>query len=71
MITIDGHRLKWRVLDYLQERDGVKVPHVVKQIFCDPPAPIDIIQKNVKIKETLGNQDQDVLSQFLKDCKNF
>jgi len=55
MITIDNHRIKWRTLDYLQERDGVRVPHIVKQIFCNPPAPIELLQKNINLKETIND----------------
>ena len=54
-----------------KEKDGISMPHIVKQINCSSGCDIDLLQKHAVLYETLHGVDQTVLTQFLMDSKNF
>ena len=57
-IELDGHRIKSRVVNYTQQKDGVKMPHLHKQIIANPPAPVNLIRDNIDmVWETIGGYD--------------
>ena len=54
-IEVDGHIIKFRKVTYVKERDGIRLPHVHKQIFCTPPAPLDLVMNHsTHITEVVG-----------------
>ena len=64
--------MKFRVVSYAKEKDGIKMPHIHKQIVCDPPASPDfIISHTDMVWETIGGVDQRVMTQFLEDAGKF
>lgn len=66
---IDGKRIAIKTLETTKERDGVKVPHVLREVTCDPPCDLKLVQDYVQLKETIGqNKDLRFLDQFLNDC---
>ena len=39
-ITINGITFRFRFIHFMKERDGIRIPHMVKQIFCSPASSI-------------------------------
>jgi hypothetical protein len=54
---VDDYVLKFNNFDIMKEKNGVRLPHQVKQLESQPPCPANVITENVKIKEQLGNKD--------------
>ena len=51
------------MVNYTKEKDGVKMPHIHKQIVADPPAPIELITSHSELVwETVGGYDQRVMT---------
>lgn len=63
--------MRFRLINFIKEKDGVSMPHFHKQIFCSPPAPVDTVRNNSTVWETIGGYDQKVLTQFLEDANKF
>ena len=42
-LMIDGHHMKFRTIDFVRYKDGVELPHMIKQIYSNPPAPVKLI----------------------------
>ena len=61
----------YKLIDQTKERDGVSLPHNVRQIDCQPAAPMHILFEHSLFKETLADGMNDrILTQFEKDTKN-
>ena len=43
-MAVDGYKMVWKLIDQSKERDGVKIPHVLKQIVCEKPTPLEVIR---------------------------
>jgi gamma-glutamyl-gamma-aminobutyrate hydrolase PuuD len=57
-VNVEGHRIRFRIINYSKERDGIRIPHLHKQIFCSPAAPIELLRNNSKdLWETVGGYD--------------
>ena len=54
-ITVDGKTLRFRSIDLMKEKNGVKMPHQVNQIHCSPPAPIELVKEHSTIKERIND----------------
>eukprot|EP00347_Sterkiella_histriomuscorum_P013873 403363041 len=67
--VIDGKRIKYRTLETTKEKDGVKIPHLLREIECDPPCDIDTLQKCITFREDVGGKHQNILQTFLEDVK--
>ena len=61
----------YKLIDQTREKDGVIIPHIIRQIDCNPAAPINLLIENAPFKETndLG-AEQALLNQFQNDTKN-
>ena len=70
-ITINGTTLRQKLLQFVKERDGVRLPHLVKEVYCSPAADISTVMDYATVMETVNGIDQKVLSQFVTDAKNF
>jgi hypothetical protein len=70
-ITINGVTFRFRLIHLMKERDGIRIPHLVKQIFCSPACSLQLLQENASLMETVDGRDNKVLTQFLADCKKF
>jgi len=55
------------VIEIVRERDGVKLPYTIRQIFCEPPAPLDMLRKHISFKENILGKEREVFYQFLED----
>ena len=53
---IDGKRIKYKTLETTKEKDGVKIPHIVREIECDPPCELETLQKCIQFKEDVGGK---------------
>ena len=60
--TVGGITLEFSVLNFMKERDGVRLPHLVKQIECFPPCSIDLLLEHSTLKETINDEDQWILT---------
>ena len=68
--VIDGKRITVKTLESTKEKDGVKFPHVLKEVTCDPPCDMKTLQDFVQLRETIGSgHDQGFLQQFLHDAQ--
>jgi hypothetical protein len=54
-ITIDGTTLRFRMVSFVKEKEGIRMPHLLKQIFCSPPAQIQMIQQYANLTESMLN----------------
>jgi len=54
---VDGKRIKYKTLESTKEKDGVKIPHVVREIECDPPCDLETLQKHIQFKENIGGRE--------------
>jgi hypothetical protein len=55
---LDGKRIKYKTLESTKEKDGVKIPHVLREITCDPPVDLDKLRDYIQFKELTGGQEQ-------------
>jgi len=44
-------------LETTKEKDGVKIPHIVREIECDPPCELETLQKAIQFKENVGGKE--------------
>ena len=59
------------MIDQTKEKDGVELPHVVRQIDCNPAAPVNILKDNALFDEILDEgKSGKLLNQFENDTKN-
>ena len=70
-ITINGITLRQKVINIIKERDGVRLPLVVKELFCSPPSTIPLVLDYATISESLGDAERKILSQFISDANSF
>jgi hypothetical protein len=42
----------YKLIDQTREKDGVIIPHIIRQIDCNPAAPINLLIENAPFKET-------------------
>ena len=55
---IDEFNFKFRTIKYTKEKDGVILPHVTKQLFCHPAAPVNFVREETDdITETIDGED--------------
>ena len=70
-VQVGKYRIMYKLVDETRERDGISLPHIVRQINCHPAAPMNILSENSIFEETLGEgKSQRILSQFERDTKN-
>ncbi len=55
--VLDGKKISVKTMDTSKEKDGVKIPHVLKQVTCDPPCEIDTLKDYVALKENAGGPE--------------
>jgi hypothetical protein len=42
----------YKLIDQTREKDEVIIPHIIRQIDCNPAAPINLLIENAPFKET-------------------
>jgi hypothetical protein len=52
--VIDGKKISIKTLETTKEKDGVKIPHVLREVTCEPPCELKTLQDYVKMHETVG-----------------
>jgi hypothetical protein len=67
--VVDGKRIRYKTLETTKEKDGVKIPHMLREIECDPPCDLETLQKCISFKENVGGKEQKVFQTFLEDAK--
>jgi len=70
-ITMNGITFRFRTINFLKEKDGIRIPHKVKQIICSPASSIQLLQDNSTIFESVNGIDNRVLTQFFSDSNKF
>ena len=70
-ITINGITLKQKLLQFVKERDGIRLPHLIKEVFCSPPASLSTVLDYATLLETVNGIDQKILTQFVVDAATF
>ena len=71
-ITINGVTLRQKVINLIKERDGVRLPCLIKELFCSPPCTLPLALDYATITETLGPENErKLLSQFISDANSF
>jgi len=66
-VTINGVTIRSRVIEIIRERDGVKLPYIIRQVFCEPAAPLDMLRKHISFKENILGKEREIFYQFLED----
>ena len=62
-LQIDKYRILYKLIDQTKEKDGIVLPHVVRQIDCNPAAPLEILRENALFDEILDEgKSQRILS---------
>ena len=57
--------MKFRIITYSKERDGVTIPFLLKQIICTPPCnPEMFIEHSGELNETISGDEFKVLTRF-------
>lgn len=51
---VNGVRIRQKSLETIKEKDGVRMPHVVKEVTCDPPCDIETLKNYSLLKESVG-----------------
>ena len=70
-LQIDKYRILYKLIDQTKEKDGIVLPHIVRQIDCNPAAPLDILRDNALFEETVDEgKSQRLFYQFENDTKN-
>jgi mRNA-degrading endonuclease RelE of RelBE toxin-antitoxin system len=70
-LQIGKYRLLYKFIDQTKEKDGVVLPHIVRQIDCNPAAPLNLLLENAIFEEELEDgKKMKILSQFEQDTKN-
>ena len=70
-LQIGRYRVLYKMIDQTKEKDGVELPHVVRQIDCNPAAPINLLKENALFEEILDEgKTEKLLNQFELDTKN-
>lgn len=70
-LQIGKYRILYKLIDQTKEKDGVMMPHVVRQIDCSPATPLSLLMENAPFEEILEEgKSERILSQFEKDIKN-
>jgi hypothetical protein len=61
-LTVNGIHLQQRKLEFLIERDGMRIPHTLKELLCSPPAHISTVMDYVSLTETVNGLEQKILT---------
>jgi len=61
-VIINGVEIRSRIIDVTRERDGVKIPYTIRQIFCRPGAPLDMLRRQITFKEHLFGKEHDLFT---------
>jgi hypothetical protein len=61
-LTVNGINLQQRKLEFLIERDGMRIPHTLKELLCSPPAHIPTVMDYVSLTETVNGLEQKILT---------
>jgi hypothetical protein len=70
-LQIGRYRILYKMIDQTKEKDGVELPHIVRQIDCNPAAPINILKENTLFEEFVDQGlTNKILHQFEEDTKN-
>jgi hypothetical protein len=70
-LQVGEYRILYKLIDQTKEKDGIVLPHVVRQIDCNPAAPLNILKDNALFDELLEEgKTQRLLAQFENDTKN-
>jgi hypothetical protein len=67
--VIDGKKLTIRTLETTKEKDGVRIPHILREITCEPEMDLETVRKYAKLRENIGGPAQPILARFLEDAK--
>lgn len=57
VLTVKDHTLKFKICEMTKERDGVKIPHIIKQFEVEPPADVNLLTDYSHMKETIGSKN--------------
>lgn len=69
-IQLGKYRILYKFIEQTKEKDGLILPHIVRQIDCSPAAPIDLLMENSPYEEELDSGKKRILSQFISDTNN-
>lgn len=61
-VHINGITFRFRFVHVMKERDGIRIPHIIKQVFCHPGSSIELLQENATLKESINEIDSTVLT---------
>ena len=61
-ITVNGITLRQKVIQFIKERDGVRIPYLIKELFCSPPATLPLVLDYATITESISGADQKILT---------
>ena len=50
------------MLQYVKERDGVRLPHIVKEVQCSPPGSLATMMDYSTVTETVNGFEQKILT---------
>ena len=70
-MTVGEYTLNFRIINYIKEKDGIRIPHIIKQVFCNPAVSVECLRDNCIFKETINDEERRVLTQFLDDANIF
>ena len=68
---VSGIHLRQKVLQFVKERNGIRLPHLIKELYCSPPASIPTVLKYSTLVETINGIDKKILTQFITDANSF
>ena len=61
----------YKLIDHVKERDGLKLPHLIRSVECHPATPLNLVIENSPFDEVLDEGVRNrLLSQFQLDTKN-
>lgn len=70
-IQIGKYRMLYKLIDHVKERDGLKLPHLIRSVECHPATPLNLVIENSPFDEVLDEGVRNrLLSQFQLDTKN-
>jgi hypothetical protein len=53
-IQLGQYRLLYKLIDQTKEKDGIKLPLMIRQIDCHPAAPLNLLVENIEIHKQRG-----------------
>jgi hypothetical protein len=70
-LQLGKYRVLYKFIDQTKEKDGLMLPHIVRQIDCSPAAPLNLLIENSFFEEELDQgKKQRILTQFENDTRN-